>query len=423
MKLSFSPILVLLVTLGLSGCYLDVKDAFAPSNPPQLENVKFETANIVGKFSRFEGGGYRRGVSPKMFLWPKEKRDPKTGEFVPMTFDEQVEVRKNITAAADELAEFERAMEEADSALVAKYEKLKSEAVAFWKENKCYSYCSEEAFFCTPDDETNLEIDPDDWVIISCEEQDSSMNQCVSDAITPADPEGDEGEELPVKAEDVDVTSGCIDAVDPIACINEKIKTLTEVPVDCATEKEALIACWDNQRPLLQCQANQDERLALDDEQSKEYKEVVLPLQQKAGDSALNLLATVGDANYFGDIGLFQFIHGEFECFADTSDCVEAKGRTNTYIQVEYGELKINNFEGNDTPWVINDVELDVVDGFVTFSIPAVDLSTNEIIGLIFFDLEFVSDTGRLQINGDIKQIIDGREQMGRFASSGVMVP
>ena len=393
-------LLILLVALNL-GCSLDVKKANVETNPPTIDKVNFNISDITGSFSRFEGTKYKAGVAPKVFLWPNKKIDD-NGDFQPMSFAEQVKAREVITAAADELAIFEKDLEDAEAQIEAKYGKLKTTYDVWWKDNSCYQMCSDDAFFCDPSDKENTEIDEDDWKVITCEEQEEALKTCQN----PPAPEEEEAEEG--EAETADATP------------------------DCSKEELAVQSCMEEKTLLVSCQSNQEDRNALDKNKASEKTEILDPLIEKTSKAGNELLQAVGDENYFGDFKFFQFTYGNYDCVAgetveDRGDCSlrnDKGGSLVPYINVVYGDFHISNYSKNKSKYQITDIQLDKVDGYLTFKMPVVDFENdNKIIGEMVFDLEFVKDGERMKMDGDIRYTskATGVEEIGRFASAGQM--
>lgn len=141
----YLPSFIVLITSW--GCSMNVREAYAPTNPPKVQKSLFALEQLEGHF---------QGNTTLMFLWPDEIKNEETGEMIPMTFAQKADSRKNIVRYDEEQKVYKELFEEAERQLNAKYDKKSSEMVAEYQNLKCYTLCDVDDFACTPDDPSNL---------------------------------------------------------------------------------------------------------------------------------------------------------------------------------------------------------------------------------------------------------------------------
>ncbi len=171
------------------------------------------------------------------------------------------------------------------------------------------------------------------------------------------------------------------------------------------------------------CQENEGTRKAIESEKDTEEKQKVTPLREKAGAAAQNLLNAVGDRNFFNNLSTFEV--GYYLCEKESGGlCTDKKGGTEILlIRVSFSGGYFTTDVGDPNAFgKVTNVVLDEENGFLTFSIPAIDFdANNERYGEIHFDLELNPKGTRMTVQGDIKldDAMTGKTRIGRFSSSG----
>lgn len=352
---------IVILLLSLASCRVGVKQASVATQPPKVEKSSFSTTQIEGTFV---------ASTSLMFLWPQDRWDEGSQSYIPLTFAEKVESRKDVVLYSDQKDLYEGQYQKAQLQLDTKWNALSETLVKDYKDLKCYSYCDpEEDFFCDPEDSTVLFQDT--WV-------------CSSD-------------------------------VTEVVLNEEQSAEEVEEPADsCTPELKEVIKT---------CQANEEERRTLEAAQAVEEAELVLPLKQKAGEAALALLNAIGNRNFFDSLSSFKMIYALPETCSQKGFCVGEEG---LLIELKMGDIVLSNKAESDSEFGVSDVELDPINGFLTFKIPAIDFENNQTVyGEILFDLEVNSINQGLRIDGDIRvnNYETGQEAIGRFSSSGAIEP
>lgn len=156
------------VLVFLSGCTLGMNRADVPTSPPKLEKADFDALSITGNFEQTD--------EAVTFLWPTEKKDKETGEFLPMTYQEQVEIRSAITLNLDEY-NANNIYKTIEAEINSRYEAIGNELKDNFVAQKCYSFCDPIAdFLCDPNDETYSDFD--DWIIGQDPAQQTEIDSC-----------------------------------------------------------------------------------------------------------------------------------------------------------------------------------------------------------------------------------------------------
>ncbi len=180
---------------------------------------------------------------------------------------------------------------------------------------------------------------------------------------------------------------------------------------------------------IAQCQANEKTRENIEEEKDLEAQEKVVPLREKAGEAAQNLLNAVGDRNFFNNLASFQLKYGKLKsCYVDNSgECLNInEGEKGLLIRVTFSGGGFSNAMGDDSLGDVTNIQFDTENGFLTFSIPALDFEkNNEQYGEIHFDLELNPKGDQLAVVGDIRleNYESGSTRIGRFSSSGQLLP
>ncbi len=184
MKIIFTNTILVLLGLQFLGCSIDVKKANAPTDPPKVAKSFFSSSQIVGHF---------RASAPVMFLWPVDRWDEAAQAFVPLSFSEQAEVRKNIVKASEDKAFYEAEFFATEKQLDEKYlglqESLKQEYVA----DRCYALCDPFELSCFPGKpETFFQ---DAWIDTDDPEELALIEKCIANENERRGLEADQTEE------------------------------------------------------------------------------------------------------------------------------------------------------------------------------------------------------------------------------------
>ncbi len=165
------------------------------------------------------------------------------------------------------------------------------------------------------------------------------------------------------------------------------------------------------QETILTCQENQNQRVAIKKLWDNEKQEKIIPIQQKAGASALALLQTIGDRNYIADLSQFSF-----KVDPDNKNLIE--------IDITYAGRSFSNIK-NQSDFLIEVLNFDFNNGFLTIQMPWLNSQDNNaIIGQMTFDLEMVFLNKLLRVDGDFKtESLEGEIKIGRFSSKGQIKP
>lgn len=153
------------------------------------------------------------------------------------------------------------------------------------------------------------------------------------------------------------------------------------------------------------CQDNQLQREGLVADKNNELGSEVTPLREQAAFHAQNFFAELND-NYYTHFARFSFLVAD----SDPS------------IVLEFGNLKLSNDSQLPLDRQIVDVQLNSLDGFLSFRSKAFSAEGNTI-GEIFYDLELsFNEEGSLSVQGDIRFTQEGKEvRVGRFSSAGTI--
>ncbi len=153
------------------------------------------------------------------------------------------------------------------------------------------------------------------------------------------------------------------------------------------------------------CQTNQLQREGLVADKNNELENEVTPLRELAAFHGRNFFAELGD-NYYTQFTKFSFL-------------VSDSGLS---IVLEFGDLVLSNNSQLPLDLQIVDVQLDTLDGFLSFRSKAFSLD-EKVVGEIFYDLELsFNEDGSLSIQGDIRLKQEGQDlRVGRFSSIGIM--
>ena len=153
------------------------------------------------------------------------------------------------------------------------------------------------------------------------------------------------------------------------------------------------------------CIDNQIHRKALIEDKKKEVGDKVTPLQEQATFHAQNFFAELGD-NYYTHFTGFK---------------IEARENV-LDIELEFGNTKLSNSDQLPSERQVVDVELDRIEGFLTFRSKAFS-PEGRVVGEIFYDLELnFNEDGSLSVQGDIRFTQEGQDvRVGRFSSIGIM--
>lgn len=338
----FAPLFTTIVLVITSGCSLPMNEAYAPTSPPKVEKSNFEATQLIGQY---------QATTSVMFTWPIDRWDPKSESYVALSFDEKVESRSTISRLSEEKVIYEEQYKKQRPLIEAKYTKLKSDLVGFYKNNKCYSLCDPEDFACEPDN-------PDNYP-----------------QYTWKTPESDEEAQL-----------------------------------------------------IQACQKNELEQEGVDSAKAKELQEAVRP----AKEAAQGLLQAVGDRNFFNGLKDLQLRLGTFKvCVgANNGPCIKAdQSQPDTLVRITFStssgqDYVFSNKETDSPDYFVKNVMLDAQGGFLTFTIPAVDLERDQhVYGSIDFDLELNPRGDTMHIAGDF--LLSNHDEMsqriGRFDSTGTL--
>ena len=345
---SFKCLLISISCCIFVSCSLDVKKAVAPTNPPKVSKNLFSVKQIEGQ--------YKTSSTPVMFLWPTDKWSEAKQAYVPLSFSEQAQSRKEIVRLSEDKAKFEGNYKKQEPLIIKKYDQKREKLIGLYKLNLCYTLCDPFDFTCEPDNPDNFPQNT--WKI-------------------PENPE----EEL----------------------------------------------------AITYCQNTQKQIEGLDSKQTEELQAALLPATQ----ASFDLLAAVGDRNFFNELSTFEINYAGVEsCFVkNESPCLKLKNNqkgtlvTLLFKAVSGEDLYFSNDESGSEKisYKIENVELDKENGYLTFTMPAVDFSTVEkkIYGELSFDLELTPKTGQMTVNGDVKLMSfdTNEERVGRFNSTGNLIP
>ncbi len=177
------------------------------------------------------------------------------------------------------------------------------------------------------------------------------------------------------------------------------------------------------------CQQNEQDRRGIEEIKNQEAAQKVTPLREKAGLAAQNLLNAVGDRNFFNSLSSLEIKYGEIAgCFVDFErECLINSDKSfDILVRVHFSAGHFSNVVNDQSLGEISNISLDIENGFLTFTIPALDFENeNTQYGNIHFDLELNVSGPQMTVVGDIKleNFDAGTIRIGRFSSSGELIP